>query len=172
MDGDGIRRALGTNQSDEKERKELINKIKSADAALLAALGNKQSRTANTPGVTGKSLKGKTMKTLQELREERTQKAARMSELLGCEITAGTLNNYTAEAHDKHRFPCQYLPAFVVATGGQRRAFDVLSRHAGLFALPGADALRAEIQRIDEDIKHKREEKLKRLLFLKEINKP
>jgi HK97 family phage prohead protease len=59
-----------------------ITAIKSADAALLAALGNKQSRTANTPGVTGKSFKGSNMKTLQELREERTQKAARMSELL------------------------------------------------------------------------------------------
>lgn len=84
MDSDGIHKALGTSPSDDKERTELINKIKSADAALLAALGTKQ-RTANTPGVTGKSIKGNTMKTLQELREERTQKAARMQELLEIE---------------------------------------------------------------------------------------
>jgi hypothetical protein len=101
----------------------------------------------------------------------RFQVAARMSELVGREITATTLNNYTAEAHDKHRLPCQYLPAFVVATGGQRRAFDVLSRSAGLFALPGAEVLRAEIQHLDEDISRKKTEKLKRLLFLREIDK-
>ncbi len=101
----------------------------------------------------------------------RHQVAARMSDLLGREITGTMLNNYTSEAHEKHNFPCQYLPAFVVATGGQRRAFDVLSRHAGLFALPGAEALRADIQRLDEYIRHKNVDNLKRQLFLKEIDK-
>ena len=99
----------------------------------------------------------------------RFEVAARMSELTGNEITASMLNNYTAEAHDKHRFPCQFLPAFVIATGGQRRAFEVLSRHAGLFALPGAEALRAEIQRLDEDMKAIKGEKHKRQMYLHEI---
>lgn len=99
----------------------------------------------------------------------RFQVAARMSELVGREITASMLNNYTAEAHDKHNFPCQLLPAFVIGTGGQHRTFEVLSRHAGFFALPGREALRAEIQRIDEDMKNLQAEKAKRRLFLKEI---
>lgn len=102
----------------------------------------------------------------------RYEVAARMSELIGREITGTMLNNYTADAHDRHNFPCQYLPAFVTATGGQRRAFDVLSRTAGLFALPGAEALRAEIQHLEEDIKRKKDEKARRLLFLREIDKP
>ena len=75
----------------------------------------------------------------------------------------------SAEAHEKHRFPCQYLPAFVIATGGQRRAFECLSRHSGLFALPGPEALRAEIQRIDEEIRKKKTEKHKREVLLQEI---
>ncbi len=100
----------------------------------------------------------------------RYQIAARMSELTGQEITDSMINNWTADAHEGHRFPCQFLPAFVLATGG-RRAFECLSRRSGLFALPGPEALRAEIQRIDEEIKTKREEKQKRMRYLKEIER-
>ena len=99
----------------------------------------------------------------------RYEVAARMSDLVGHEITKSQLDNWSAESHEKHRFPCQYLPAFVLATGGQRRAFEVLSRRSGLFALPGPEALRAEIQRLDEQIKKHKAEKYKREIFLKEI---
>jgi hypothetical protein len=99
----------------------------------------------------------------------RYEVAARMSDLYGQEITASMLYSWTSESKEKHRFPCQFLPAFVIATGGQRRAFECLSRHSGLFALPGPEALRAEIQRIDEEIKKKQHEKQKRQMFLKEI---
>ena len=98
----------------------------------------------------------------------RYEVAARMSELVGQEITASMLNNWTADAHEKHRFPCQFLPAFILSTGG-RRAFEALSRKSGLFALPGAEALRAEIQRIDEEMKKLKGEKVKRELFLREM---
>jgi benzoyl-CoA reductase/2-hydroxyglutaryl-CoA dehydratase subunit BcrC/BadD/HgdB len=91
-----------------------------------------------------------------------------MSELTGQEITKSMLDNWSAESHEKHRFPCQFLPAFIISTGS-RHAFDVLTRRAGLFALPGPEALRAEIQRIDEEIKKKQSEKQKRQIFLKEI---
>lgn len=101
----------------------------------------------------------------------RYEVAARMSELVGREITASMLNNWTAESHEKHSFPCQVLPSFVIATGGQRRSFDVLSHKAGLFALPGREALRAEIEQIEEEIRRLREEKLKRRVFLKEVEK-
>jgi len=98
----------------------------------------------------------------------RYEVAARMSELIGQEITKSMLDNWSAESHDRHRFPCEFLPAFIHATGG-RNVFDVLSRRAGLFALPGPEALRAEIRRLDEDIKEKQADKRKRVNFLKEI---
>ena len=98
----------------------------------------------------------------------RYQIAAKMSELVGQEITESMLYSWTAESKDRHRFPCQFLPAFVIVTGG-RRAFDVLSRKAGLFALPGAEALRAEIKRLEEEIAEKRKERQKRMLFLKTL---
>lgn len=99
----------------------------------------------------------------------RPQIAAHMSDLAGQEITDSMLYSWTAESKDHHRFPCQFLPAFVVVTGG-RRAFECLSRRSGLFALPGPEALRAEIHRLDEQIKDLQEEKSKRKLFLKEID--
>lgn len=95
--------------------------------------------------------------------------AARMSELVGHEITKSQLDNWTAEAHEKNRFPAQYLPALVLATGGQRRAFEVLSSKSGLFALPGPEALRAEIQRLNEQEEKIRAEKHRRRVLLKEI---
>ncbi len=98
----------------------------------------------------------------------RAQVAARMTDLLGEEITLSILNNWTATSHP-HCMYADYLPAFVRATGGQRRAVEVLSRHSGLFMLPGPEALRAEIQRIDESMQKMKIEKQKRILFLKEL---
>ncbi len=97
----------------------------------------------------------------------RYQVAARMSEILGEDITKTAIDNWTAPSHP-HLPPLAYLPAFIAATGG-RRAFEVLSRRSGLFALPGPEALRAEIQRLDEEEKKIKAEKQKRKLFLKEI---
>jgi hypothetical protein len=85
--------------------------------------------------------------------------AARMSELLGAEITKSQLDNWTAESHELHRMPATILAAFSLATGGQRRAIEAVTRHAGIFALPGPEALRAEMQRIDESIKDLQQKK-------------
>lgn len=87
----------------------------------------------------------------------RAQVAARMTDYLGEEVSLSTLNNWTAASHP-HSMPASQLPAFVKATGGQRRAVEVLSRHSGLFMLPGPDALRAEIQRKDETVRKEQSE--------------
>src|SRR5574340_1493753 len=96
--------------------------------------------------------------------------AARMSELAGEEITYSMLCNWAADSHDHHNMPAKYMSAFILVTGG-RRAIDVISKHAGIFTLPGPDALRAEIRRIDEDINRKQQEKKKRELLLEEVIK-
>jgi hypothetical protein len=98
----------------------------------------------------------------------RAQVAARMTDLIGEEITSSMLYNWTSPAHP-HEMHISYFPAFVRATGGQRRAAEALSRHCGLFILPGAEALRAEIQQINETIHKMQAEKQKRRLFLREL---
>lgn len=101
----------------------------------------------------------------------RFQVAASMSELTGREITASMLNNWSAESHEKHNLYAKDLPAFILATGGQRRAFEVLSKASGLVAMPGPEALRAEIQQFEEEIRRLTGEKTKRRIFLKEMEK-
>jgi hypothetical protein len=98
----------------------------------------------------------------------RWQVAARMSELTGCEITKTMLDSWTAESKEAHRFPAIYLPAFCEAVGCSDPLM-MLGKLVGVFVLPGPEALRAEIQRIEEEISRKQSEKRKRLVFLKEI---
>lgn len=101
----------------------------------------------------------------------RYEVACRMSEMVGREITASMLYNWTSESHSENNFPLKYFPVFVIATGGQKRAVEVLVRKCGLVALPAPTALRAEIQQMDEEIERMREEREKRMVFLREINK-
>ncbi len=93
--------------------------------------------------------------------------ADEMSELVGQTVTVHQVNNWTAESHP-HRMPAELLPAFCEATGSIE-PLRVLAEAAGVFTLPGADALRAELQRLDEEAKRIAAEKRKRLLFLREL---
>lgn len=97
----------------------------------------------------------------------RADVAARMSNLLAEEITETTINNWTAQSHP-HRLPADYIPAWVSATG-QRAAAAIISRYSGLFMLPGPEALRAEIQKLEEEEKRIRQEKQKRRFYLREL---
>ena len=94
--------------------------------------------------------------------------AARMSELVGQEITKTMLDSWTAESKENHRFPAIFLPAFCEAAG-DTEPLRILGRLVGVFVLPGPEALRAEIQRLEEEITAKQQEKRKRVFFLKEM---
>jgi hypothetical protein len=98
----------------------------------------------------------------------RYQIAARMSELVGQDITKTMLDSWTAESKENHRFPAIYVPAFCEAAG-DTGPLMLLSKPVKVFCLPGPEALRAEIQRLDEEISRKQREKKKRLTFLKEM---
>ncbi len=96
--------------------------------------------------------------------------AGRMSALLDHEVSKYMLDAWVAESKEAHRFPAEYLPAFCEAAGS-REPLRVLAEAAGMFALPGPEALRAEIQRLDEEAKKTLAEKHKRQLFLREMEK-
>jgi hypothetical protein len=98
----------------------------------------------------------------------RHQIAGQMSHLLGVDVTKTMLDTWTAESKEGHRFPAEYLPAFCRATGS-RAPLEVLAEAAGMFAMPGPEALRAEIQRLSEEERRARAEKRKRELFLAEM---
>ncbi len=96
--------------------------------------------------------------------------AGKMSHLLGQEISKYSLDAWTAESKDGHRLPAEYLPAFCQVTG-DNGPLQMLAETAGLFALPGPDALRCEIRKLEEDSRRINQERRKRELFLKEMEK-
>jgi len=98
----------------------------------------------------------------------RYQVVARMSELTETDITKTMLDSWTAESKEGHRFPAIFLPAFCEAVGCSD-PLKLLGKLVGVFVMPGPEALRAEIQRIEEEINMKQNEKRKRLIFLKEM---
>jgi hypothetical protein len=94
--------------------------------------------------------------------------AAKMSELIGTDITKTMLDSWTAESKEGHRFPAIYVPAFCEVVK-YTEPLKVLGMPVGVFVLPGPEALRAEIQKLEETIRQTAAEKRKRLLFLKEM---
>jgi hypothetical protein len=98
----------------------------------------------------------------------RYQVAARMSELTDTDITKTMLDSWTAESKVQNRFPAVFLSAFCEAVGTMN-PLRLLGQPIGAFVLPGPEALRAEIQRIEEEITRKQAEKRRRLTFLKEM---
>lgn len=105
---------------------------------------------------------------LKSCPRSRWEVCARMSELTGHEITKTMLDSWTAESKEDHRFPAIFLPAFCLATGCSD-PLSLLSKPVGVFVMPGPEALRAEIRRLEEDIEQKQADKRKRLIFLKEM---
>ena len=98
----------------------------------------------------------------------RFQVAARMSELLGAEITKTTLDTWTAESKELHRFPAEYLPAFCAATENFL-PLELITRKAGAFLFQGPDALRSEIKALEDKCTKLKKEIRKRQTFLKEM---
>jgi len=113
----------------------------------------------------------------------RHQIAGEMSHLLEETITKEQLDSWTREDQrveiaargDEDRWvrrhiPGEYLPAFCEATGSVG-PLRVLGGPCGIFVMPGPEALRAEIKRIEEEIQKLQGERKKRALFLAEMNR-
>ena len=98
----------------------------------------------------------------------RWQIAGRMSELLNHEISKYMLDSWTAESKEYYRFPAEYLPAFCAVTGSFE-PLRILAEKTNVFVVPGPDALRGEIKRLEEDINRLQREKRKRQTFLREV---
>ena len=66
--------------------------------------------------------------------------------------------------------PAEYLPAFCKAVG-DNRPVAILGEMVGMFCLPGPDAPRSEIRKLDEEAAVIREEKKRREVLLKEMER-
>jgi hypothetical protein len=105
----------------------------------------------------------------------RHQIAGQMSHLLDESITKEMIDSWTRQSDEINgrpgrHIPAEYLPAFCEVTGSNETLI-VMGKRVGLFILPGCEALRAEIQTLDEQIKKTQSKKKQRLLLLKELKK-
>lgn len=100
----------------------------------------------------------------------RAQIAGEMSHLLGVDVTKTVIDAWTAESKDNYRIPAEYLPAFCRVTESNK-PIEIINEAAGMFSLPGPDALRSEIQRWSEAARKARSEVRKRELFLEEMTR-
>lgn len=71
---------------------------------------------------------------------------------------------------DSNRMPAEYIPAFCYAVESFE-LIEFLAQQTNMYLLPSAEALRSEIQRINESIEKLKHEKEKREYFLNEIEK-
>lgn len=90
----------------------------------------------------------------------RTMVAARMSELTGERITEAMLNAMTAESHEGHRFPLQWLPALIAATGCHEVLTSVADK-VGALVLIGQAAVDAKLGQIERQMERLKAEKAK-----------
>ena len=106
---------------------------------------------------------------------DRYQIAGEMSHLLGETITKEIIDSWTRESDEQNgryrrHIPAEFLPAFCQVTGCND-PLVIMGQLVGLFILPGPEALRAEIERLDEEAKKIRKKKKERMVFLKEMEK-
>ena len=90
--------------------------------------------------------------------------AARMSELLGHEISKHQLDSWTAESREGWRFPLEYLPAFEVAVE-THQITGWLAGLRGCRVLAGKEALDAEIGKLERQ----KEDAARKIRQLKQV---
>lgn len=114
-------------------------------------------------------LKGTLSEGIRESQLSRYELAAKMSELLGWELTKSMLDAYTAESKEGHRVPAEILPAFCFVTG-YYEPLRILARTAGGQFLETEHTIYAEIARIRKQIDDlkKKEKTLKKWLATRE----
>lgn len=103
------------------------------------------------------------------------QIAGEMSHILGETVTAEKIYSWTRQSdelngHPRRYIPAEFLPAFCKVTGSND-ALVIMGKIVGMFVLPGPEALRAEIQKLDEKIATAKAKKRERLIFLREMEK-
>lgn len=86
---------------------------------------------------------------LKKSPKSRYEIAAKMSELLGLEVTKHQLDAWTAESRDQWRFPFEYSAAFEAACGCYSLT-ELLASKRGCKILVGEEALFAELGKLEK----------------------
>lgn len=148
-----------------KTKKNLVTQLNLFDLLLQEKAEREQSR-AGRLNITGQ-INAAIKRAIKNVSKSRETIADEMTDLTGERVTVGMINNWTADSHP-HDMPGRFYSAFCVATG-DIELIRIQAEAAGVFTLPGPDALRAEIQKLDEQTRELQAEKRKRQMFLQEL---
>lgn len=85
---------------------------------------------------------------LRQCDVDRYEVAARMSRLVGREITKSHLDSWTAESKEMHNIPFKYVPAFCYVTG-YKEPLRLAAEMVQCYLLESEEALLAELGKID-----------------------
>lgn len=88
---------------------------------------------------------------LKETKKSRFEVCARMSELIGHEITISMLNSWTAESREAWRFPLAYATAFEIACDTFCLT-EYQARKRGCKVYAGDEVRQAEIGRLESQM--------------------
>jgi len=122
--------------------------------SLIEELSRKQAEAAASPSINGKASIDATVRaiisdSLKRSPLSRYEVAARMSEILGVEITKSQIDAWSAESKENHRFPFVYTASFCMATGDKTLVRYMAQLCEGYF-IEGREALHLELGRIEE----------------------
>lgn len=97
--------------------------------------------------------------TIRECNLSRIQIADGMSTMVGDrQVTKQQIDAWSADSKDGHRFPLEYLPAFVHTTKN-RSILDLIASRSHCYVINETDALRLELGRLSEEEKRLKEQR-------------
>ena len=105
--------------------------------------------------------------TLKQAPKSRETIADEMTFMSGRTVTVNMINNWAADSHP-HELPGE-MEYYLCLVCGSDAPLRLKNDKLGLYTLPGADALRAEIQKLDEEEKRVAAEKRKHKLLLQTL---
>jgi hypothetical protein len=121
--------------------------------SLFDTIVTKQTQVKDRPAPgelnIGQRLREEITRVLRACPVDRIEIAARMSRLIGADITAAQLNCWSAESKQSHRFPAEYIPAFCRATSNNS-ILRLIAEPADCYVLEESDALLAELGEISQ----------------------
>jgi len=158
--------------STSKEAKKLANGNQSKQLTLFDEVAKICEQEQQAPA-TGScniqfTLKEAIAKSMSNCKLSRYEIAGAISNLLGIDVSKYQLDSWTAESKDGHRLPAEYLVAFCRVTGSYE-PLKLICKKLGLFIMPGSDALRSEIHKLEEEIGELMVEKERRVDFLQKV---
>lgn len=120
---------------------------------LIKEISRKQLEALSHPQTAGKAsidaaVRALISEALKHCTLSRYDVAAKMSEILGVEITKSQIDSWSAESKENHRFPYIYTGAFCQATGDKSLA-RYMAELCGGYYIEGEDALNLELGKIE-----------------------